>query len=62
MMMRRTAVDIEQTENLIESDSIKSNKCLFITCSIVSHLSFTVLGYLLRYIEEESVCGDGSNL
>ena len=61
-MMRRTAVDMEQTENLIDSNNdTKSNKCLFITCSIVSHLSFTVFGYFLRYIQEETVCS-GSNL
>ena len=61
-MMRRTAVDMEQTENLIENNDIKSNKYIFFICSIVSHLSFAVLGYYLRYIEEDTICNNGSNL
>ena len=65
-MMRRTAVDMEQAENLTDENnftysSTKYNACMTLSL-FFSHLGFCFLGYYLRVIQEGTVCGDGSNL
>lgn len=65
-MMRRTAVDMEQAENLIDENNVtysstKYNACMTLSLCF-SHFGFCFLGYYLRVIQEGTVCGDGSNL